>query len=207
MTIGDRGERKYSQDLGVHNGTVLRLTLDGKPAAGNPFANQAGARPEIWSYGHRNPQGIDFDPVSGKLYSCEFGPRGGDELTLVQPKLNYGWPVITYGREYWGGSIGPSFKDGMEQPVKHWTPSISPSGMAFYNGDKIKAWKGNLFIAALGNRHVRRIVMSGGKVQREEILFADLSERVRQVKQSPDGYLYFSTDSGKIFRVASRGRS
>ena len=201
MTIGGRGERDLAQDLSHHHGTILRLTMDGKAAPGNPYENDAQALPEIWSFGHRNPQGIDIDPVSGEIYSIEFGPRGGDELNHIKKATNYGWPVITYGKEYWGPSIGETHKEGMEQPIKHWTPSISPSGMAFYTSDNIAAWKNNLFVAALGEEHLRRLEMQDGKVVAEEVLFADLGERIRHVRTGPDGWLYFATDSGKLMRV------
>ncbi len=202
MTIGDRAERDDAQDLSYHNGKILRLTLEGKAAAGNPFENTSGALPEIWSYGHRNPQGIDLDPVTGEIYSCEFGPRGGDELNRVERGKNYGWPIITYGREYWGPSIGETQHPKMEQPVAYWVPSISPSGMAFYQGDKIPQWKNNLFLANLSSTHLRRLVLKQNKVVEQEVLFEDLRERIRHTRSGPDGYLYFSTDSGKIIRVA-----
>ncbi len=202
MTIGDRGERDYAQDLSYHNGKILRLDLEGKAAVGNPFETTPNALPEIWSYGHRNPQGIDFDPVTGEIYSCEFGPRGGDELNLVKISKNYGWPVITYGREYWGPKIGQTHHPKMEQPVAYWVPSISPSGMAFYQGDKIPQWKNNLFLGNLSSTHLRRLVLENSKVVKQEILFADLKERIRHTRSGPDGYLYFSTDSGKIIQVS-----
>jgi glucose/arabinose dehydrogenase len=202
MTVGDRGERDKAQDLSRHNGKILRLNLDGTAASGNPFSENGQALPEIWSLGHRNPQGIAVDRTTGELFSVEFGPRGGDELNRIQPGKNYGWPVITYGREYYGPSIGDTHKEGMEQPVVFWVPSISPSGMAFYTGNKIKGWQNNLFIAALGARHLRRLVINQGQVVEQESLFEDLNERVRQVRTGKDGYLYFSTDSGKLFRVA-----
>lgn len=201
MTIGDRGKRKHAQNLSYHNGKIIRLTMDGKPALGNPFENKKDALPEIWSLGHRNPQGIDLDPVTGELYSIEFGPRGGDELNIIKKSANYGWPVITYGKEYWGPSIGDTHKKGMEQPVIYWTPSISPSGMVFYNSDKYPPWKNSLFLAALGSQHLRRLEINKGKVTSEEILFSENKERVRHVRISPDGWLYYSTDSGKLKRV------
>lgn len=202
MTIGDRGERDYAQDLSYHNGKILRLDLEGKAATGNPFENTPEALPEIWSYGHRNPQGIDLDPVTGEIYSCEFGPRGGDELNLITRGKNYGWPVITYGREYWGFSIGDTHHPEMEQPVAHWVPSISPSGIAFYRGDKIPQWKNNLFLANLSSTHLRRLLLENNKVVEQEVLFEDLSERIRHTRSGPDGYLYFSTDSGKLVQVS-----
>ncbi len=201
ITIGDRGERKYAQDLSYHNGKLLRLNLDGSIPVDNPYVKNQKVLDEIWSYGHRNSQGLDFDPVSKKLFSVEFGPRGGDELNLISPKKNYGWPIITYGKEYYGLKIGQKKKTGMEQPVFYWVPSISPSGMGFYTGNKIKKWKNNLFIANLSSRHLRRLVLKNQKVVSEEKLFTKLDERIRHVDTSPDGYLYFSTDSGKLFKV------
>ncbi len=201
MTVGDRGKRELAQSLNYHNGSILKLTLDGKPAKDNPYVKTKNALPEIWSYGHRNPQGIDVDPVTQAIYSIEFGPRGGDELNLITKKSNYGWPIITYGKEYWGPSIGGTHKKGMKQPVEQWTPSISPSGMVFYRGNKIKAWAGNLFLACLGARQLRRVVLDNNKVIRQEKLFEGLNERIRQVRQSLDGELYFSTDSGKLYKV------
>lgn len=203
MTIGDRGEREYAQDLSYHNGKILRLDLNGKPAKGNPFESKTNALPEIWSYGHRNPQGIDLDPVSNLIYSCEFGPRGGDELNLINPSVNYGWPEITYGREYWGSKIGTTHNPNMEQPIVHWVPSISPSGMAFYRGDKLPQWKNNLFLAALGSTHLRRLVIKDQKVVEQETLFENLDERLRHVRSAPDGFLYFSTDGGRLYRVTA----
>lgn len=201
MTIGDRGDRDYSQDLKHHNGKILRLTLEGKTAPGNPFLGKEAALPEIWSYGHRNPQGIAINPNDGQIYSCEFGPKGGDELNYISKGKNYGWPIITYGREYWGPKIGETHKNGMEQPLIYWTPSISPSGMNFYTGNKIREWNGNLFLANLSSRHLRRLVLKGKKILKEEVLFKELEERVRHVANGPDGHLYFSTDSGKLYKV------
>lgn len=204
MTIGERGERKYAQNLAYHNGKILRLTYDGKAAKGNPFTAVANALPEIWSYGHRNPQGIDINPVDNKIYSVEFGPRGGDELNLIAKGNNYGWPVITYGHEYHGPKIGTTHKEGMQQPLVYWTPSISPSGMVFYRGDKIPQWKNNIFVAALGSTHLRRLVLKNGRVTLQQVLLNDLGERFRHVRNSPDGYLYFCTDSGKIIKISPR---
>lgn len=204
VTIGDRGERKYAQDLSKHNGSIVRLHLDGSIPKDNPFGKKNQLK-SIWSWGHRNPQGIDFDPVSRELFSCEFGPRGGDEFNHIKKALNYGWPVITYGKEYWGPSIGDTHKKGMEQPVVHWSPSISPSGMVFYRGDKVSEWKGNVFLANLGSRHLRRLVLSQEqgkfKVTKQESLLSSLKERIRHVANGKDGHLYISTDSGKIIKV------
>lgn len=204
MTVGDRGNRKYAQNLSYHNGKVLRLTEEGRPAPGNPYLDNPKALPEIWSLGHRNPQGIDLDPVSKEIYSIEFGPRGGDELNLIGKKKNYGWPVITYGKEYWGPRIGTTHKKGMEQPIVHWVPSISPSGMAFYKGNKLSFWKNNLFVACLAGAHLRRLKILNGKVIEQEKLFSDLNDRIRHVRTGLDGWLYFSTDSGKIYRVEKK---
>jgi aldose sugar dehydrogenase len=192
MGVGDRGERDLAQNKSLHNGSILRLTMDGKPT--------------LWSYGHRNPQGIDIDPVTGNLYNCEFGPRGGDELNHVKKDKNYGWPIITYGSEYWGPKIGATHSDGMEQPIMYWTPSISPSGMAFYTGNKNKKWKNNLFLANLSSRHLRRLVLKDNKVIKQEVLLKDLKERIRHVRNGADGHLYVSTDSGKIIRVSLKKR-
>ncbi|WP_419173267.1 PQQ-dependent sugar dehydrogenase [Halobacteriovorax sp.] len=200
MTVGDRGERDYAQKLNYHNGKILRLNLDGTPAKGNPFEKTKGALKEIWSYGHRNPQGIFMD-ANKRIFSCEFGPRGGDELNLIKPGLNYGWPIITYGKEYWGPSIGEEKKAGMEQPIVYWTPSISPSGMTIYNGKKYKDWKGNVLLAALGSEHLRRLVLEGEKVVKQEVYLEDLDERMRQIRVSPAGEIYLTTDSGKILKV------
>ncbi len=188
LTVGDRNERDKAQDLKFHNGKIIKL--DKK--------NQA----EIWSYGHRNPQGIGIHPASGDLYEVEFGPRGGDEVNLIEKGKNYGWPVITYGREYSGPKIGEgTAKAGMEQPIIHWTPSISPSGMAFYQGDKFPQWKNHLFLACLSGLHLRRLQIDQRKVVSEEKLLADKSWRIRQVRSGPDGYLYISTDAGNLVRL------
>ena len=158
MTIGDRGERELAQNVSFHNGKILRLNFDGTAATNNPFVSNKKALPEIWSLGHRNPQGITKGFNSNKLYSVEFGPRGGDELNLIKKGVNYGWPIITYGKEYWGPSIGQKSKKGLEQPIKYWVPSISPSGMDFYRGKKLSKWTGSLFIANLSSKHLRRLV-------------------------------------------------
>lgn len=195
LSIGDRGVRDQAQKLSSHNGSVLRMKLDGSAYPGNPFKDS----PFIFSYGHRNPQGMDS--IDGKLYVAEMGPRGGDELNLVEKAKNYGWPEITYGSEYWGPKIGKEKKAGMEQPLVYWTPSISPSGMAFYTGDKLKALKGKLFIGCLSGSQVRQIELVNGKVKSQKALFEDKNERFRDVLNGIDGHLYLSTDSGKIFRV------
>jgi len=188
MSVGERGKRHKSQSLKSHHGKILRMNLDGSDF-------------KIWTFGHRNPQGIFFDRKSKRLWSSEFGPRGGDEVNLIVEGKNYGWPVITYGAEYYGPKIGSTHKVGMEQPIVHYTPSISPSAMTIYEGDKLKGFKGNMFLAALGSEFLQRIVLKGTKVVKQERLLEDLEERFRMVRTGPDGGLYFSTDSGKIFSL------
>lgn len=202
MTIGERGERKYAQSLKHHNGKILRLNLDGSPYKANPFAKEGLA--EIYTLGHRNPQGIAIAPNGIDLYSCEFGPKGGDEVNWIKVKNNYGWPVITYGREYWGPKIGTTHKEGYQQPLVYWSPSISPSGMNFYSGNKIAEWHNDLFLAALGSRHLRRLRVKDHKIMFQEKLYEELNERIRQVNTGKDGYLYFSTDSGKIYKISEK---
>lgn len=200
MSIGDRGSRETAQDLTLHSGKILRLTLEGKPAPENPFVERGGL-PEIWSLGHRNPQGLFWDEVRKKLFSCEFGPRGGDELNIVEAGKNYGWPEITYGKEYWGPTIGQKSKPGMEQPIVYWVPSISPSGMMVYRGSRYKEWNGHILMAGLGSRHLRRLVLQDNLVTHQESLLSELDERIRMVRQGPDSHIYFSTDSGRLYRL------
>jgi glucose/arabinose dehydrogenase len=193
-----------AQRLDNHLGKVVRLTPDGAPAPGNPYLGRAGARPEIWSYGHRNPQGGTLGP-DGQLWMHEHGPQGGDEINLPQPGRNYGWPVITHGEQYGGGPIGEGLtaKSGMEQPLHHWTPSIAPSGMAFLTSDRYgPQWRGSLFIGSLKFNQLWRLEMAGTRVVREERLDG-VGERVRDVRQGPDGLLYLLTDSpqGRLLRV------
>ena len=184
---------------------MYKITKDGQPAPGNPFLNQADTKPEIYSYGHRNPQSLDINPITGDLWEAEFGPRGGDELNLIKPGKNYGWPVITYGIEYDGNKIGDSIqqKEGMEQPVYYWDPVISPSGMVFYTSDSILEWKNNLFIACLSSLHINRLVIENNKVVGEESLLLDKKERFRDVCQS-NGKLYAVTDGGILFRISKK---
>jgi len=197
MTVGERGRRDLAQDLKRHNGKILRLTHDGKPAG----AGLPGALPEIWSWGHRNPQGLALRPGTKQLWSDEFGPRGGDELNLVRSGANYGWPVITYGREYYGPKIGTTAKDGLEQPVAHWTPVISPSAMAFYDGEAFPQWRGSLFLACLSGQQLRRVVLNGNAAGEQEALLENPGWRFRNVRSGPDGLLYFSTDGGVLGRI------
>ena len=205
VTLGDRFElMKEAQNPANHIGKIVRITPDGAPAPGNP--NLPGWDPKVWSIGHRNIQGAALNPQTGQLWEVEHGPRGGDELDIALPGRNYGWPVIGYGRHYSGAKIGVGTeKDGMEQPVYYWDPSIAVSGLAFYTGDLFPAWKGNLFTGALAGEHLHRLVLEGEKVVAHEKLLADLGERerIRDVRQGPDGALWLLTDSpnGKVLRV------
>lgn len=204
ITSGDRGSPDRSQDLNDMAGTVLRLEADGQIPADNPFVGQDGVRPEIFSYGHRNPQGLARRPGTDQIWAVEHGPRGGDELNLVTAGTNYGWPVITYGRSYAGFSIGEGTeKEGMAQPAKYWVPSISPSGLAFYDGAAFPQWQGNLFLGALSGEALVRLELEGDKVVNEERLLENLGERIRDVRQGPDGFLYLLTDGGggKLLRL------
>ncbi|HEY0653635.1 MAG TPA: PQQ-dependent sugar dehydrogenase [Chryseosolibacter sp.] len=206
LSTGERSDletRPQAQDLNSGLGKVIRITTDGKPVAGNPFEGKSGARPELYSYGHRNVQGIAFHPATGDLWETEFGPRGGDELNRVEAGKNYGWPVITYGIEYSGKNIGDSIqsKEGMEQPVYYWDPVISPSGITFYNSDVIPEWKNNLFIACLSGMHICRVVIENNKVVGEERLLAQEEQRFRDVTQGKDGALYAITDQGRLYKI------
>ena len=206
LAMGDRYSRMQdAQRLDNHIGKIVRLTKDGAAAPGNPFAQRAGALPEIWSYGHRNSQGAALAP-DGRFWMHEHGPQGGDELNLPEAGRNYGWPVITYGENYGGGKIGEGItaRQGMEQPLHYWVPSIAPSGMVFLAGDRYGGdWKGNLFLGSLKFSYLARLEMADGKVLREHRLFQGVG-RVRDVRQGPDGLLYLLTDSsdGKLLRVA-----
>jgi len=202
--IGDRGERENAQDLKNHSGAIMRLNLDGSLPADNPVLTNTDLLPEVWSIGHRNPQGMAYDADNKRLWSIEHGPRGGDEINLIKKGANYGWPVISYGKEYWGPiAVGEgTHRDGMEQPVKVYIPSIAPGSLLLYSGDAYPKWKGDLFAGALKLRHINRIVLSKeGEVLKEERLLEELNERIRALTQDPIGNIYFSTDSGKIFRL------
>ncbi len=204
MSIGDRGVRLNAQNRKNHSGSVLRLNLDGSVPNDNPFINSSNILPHIYSYGHRNPQGLFFDKKRQQLFSSEHGPRGGDEINQIIKGVNYGWPVISYGKEYWSPlSVGEgTHKKGMKQPLKVYIPSIAPSSLIVYDGDIFSSWKGNLFIGALKMRHLNRIVLDkNNQVIKEERLLEDLGERIRQVIQSPRGNIYFSTDSGAIYKI------
>jgi glucose/arabinose dehydrogenase len=204
ITVGDRGDMDRAQKLDDHAGSVLRLHDDGRVPADNPYLGQKNIRPEIYSHGHRNPQGMTLHPDSGAVWLHEHGARGGDEINIVRPGLNYGWPVITHGVDYTYLPIGiGTHKEGMEQPLHHWTPSIAPSGMAFYTGDVFPHWRGNLFVGALVRTHLARLVLDGEKVVAEEQLLTTLGRRIRDVRQGPDGRLWLLTDHdpGQLLRL------
>lgn len=195
LGLGDRGQRQRAQDLTDPNGSLLRLTDEGIAPVDNPFVGRDDAADTIYSYGHRNIQGLTVHPQTGRIWLHEHGPQGGDELNLPEPERNYGWPAITYGEEYGGGSIGPTHQAGMEQPIHYWTPSIAPSGMSFYTGDAFPGWKGSLFIGALAGRHLVRLSLDGNRVVAEERLLAAREQRIRAVEQGPDGFLYLLIDA------------
>ncbi len=204
FTVGDRGVRPNGQDLSTHAGAVLRVNLDGSVPPDNPFVGRSGVLAEIWSYGHRNPQGIAYDEQTGRLWIIEHGPRGGDEINLVAPGRNYGWPVISYGKEYWGPlAVGEGTeKAGMENPVKVYIPSIAPASLLLYSGKAFPGWRGNLLSGALKLTHLNRVVIDEqGKAVAEERLLEELGERIRALAESPEGWLYLSTDSGRILRL------
>lgn len=208
VSVGEKSitsARVQAQQLDSYLGKIVRITTDGKPASGNPFINQAGAKPEIYSYGHRNPDGLDINPATGELWEAEFGPRGGDEINLIRPGKNYGWPVITYGIEYSGEKVGEGIqqKEGMEQPVYYWDPVISPCGICFYNGDAIPEWKNNLFVAALSGKHVDRLVIKDNKVVGEERLLTDKDQRFRDVAYM-NNVLYAISDNGDLYRITKK---
>lgn len=200
--VGDRGHRPNGQNLKTHAGSVLRLNRDGSVPSDNPFVGKLESMPEIWSYGHRNPQGLAWDSQHQRLWEIEHGPRGGDEINLIQKGKNYGWPVISYGKEYWGPvAVGEGTeKPGMQQPVKYYVPSIAPGSLLYYSGNAFPEWKGALFSGALKLRHINIIkINETGRAQSEQRILENLNQRIRALTQSQDGLIYFSTDSGKIF--------
>jgi len=204
ITIGDRAQRERVQDFSINRGQVIRINLDGSIPQDNPYVGRAGYRAEVWSLGHRNPQGAALHPQTGKLWIHEHGAQGGDEINVPEAGKNYGWPVISYGKYYSGKKIGVgTARSGLEQPIYYWDPSIAPSGMAFYTGDRFAKWRGNLFIGALKSRLVVRLVLKGETVVAEERILAELEERIRDVRQGPDGFLYLLTDSdnGRMLRI------
>jgi glucose/arabinose dehydrogenase len=205
FTVGERGVRENAQDLSNHAGAVLRLNRDGSVPPDNPFSDQKNALPEIWSYGHRNPQGIAYDKVHQRLWVIEHGPRGGDEINLIAVGKNYGWPVISYGMEYWGPvPVGEdTAKPGMEQPVKYYVPSIAPGSLLLYSGKAFPQWRGDLFSGALKLQHLNRVAVNdAGKEIKEERLLNELQERLRSLTESPQGWIFVGTDSGKILKIS-----
>lgn len=209
VSTGERSDlatRPKAQLLDNGYGKVIHITPEGKPVDGNPFADVEGALPEIYSYGHRNPQGLAIHPVTGDLWLSEMGPRGGDELNLIKRGRNYGWPVISYGIEYDGNPVGDGItqKEGMEQPVYYWDPVLSPSGMTFYSSGIIPEWKNNLFIGGLSSKHIARLVISNQRVVGEERLLADENQRFRDITEGKDGALYAVTDEGRLYRISKK---
>ncbi|SSW66953.1 PQQ-dependent sugar dehydrogenase [Achromobacter agilis] len=207
ISLGENNQRPTAQELGKLQGKVVRLKADGSVPPDNPFVGQAGARPEIWSYGHRNPQGMALNPWSGELWENEHGPRGGDEINLVRRGKNYGWPLATHGINYSGLPIPEAKGDilpGMEPPLFWWPKSPAISGMAFYDADRFPAWRNSVFIGALANQNLIRLTLDGDRVVSQERLLVDRKNRIRDVRQGPDGYVYVLTDAspGELLRVA-----
>jgi glucose/arabinose dehydrogenase len=201
MTTGDRSDSPpwdVAQKLDNHLGKVIRITPDGKPAPDNPFIGTPGVLPEIWAYGMRSPEGLTFDPKTGRLWQIDHGPRGGDELNIVEKGKNYGWPVVIHGIDYSGAAIGEGItrKAGMVDPVYYWDPVIAPSGLAFYTGDLFPEWKNSLFVGGLRGAMLDRLTIVNDKVVAEEPLLTDLRTRIRDVRVGPDGAVYVLTDSG-----------
>ncbi len=199
ISVGERGESAEAQNPLNHQGTIVRLYDDGRVPDDNPFVGRPGFRPEIWAYGVRSPQGLAFRPGTGELWESEHGPRGGDELNRILPGRNYGWPVITYGVNYDGTPVGEGLTEapGMEQPVHYWVPSIATSGLAFYDGDAFPAWRGSAFVGGLAGTHLARVGLTRPTVPETEQLLRALGQRIRDVRQGPDGLLYVLVDSGQ----------
>jgi glucose/arabinose dehydrogenase len=206
VTLGERNsERARAQTLDSHIGKVVRIERDGSVPADNPFVGRAGAMPEIWSYGHRNIQGAALHPGTGELWTNEHGPKGGDELNRTLAGLNYGWPKVSYGVEYSGATISDSpTAPGIEPPVHHWVPSIATSGLLFYTGDRFLDWRGSAFVGGLKSKQLSRLELDGNRVVREEVLLRDaIDQRIRDVVQGPDGFIYLLTDedNGRLLRI------
>ncbi|MBU2941599.1 PQQ-dependent sugar dehydrogenase [Shimia thalassica] len=203
VTVGERGDRPSAQDLGRHNGSIIRITRTGAVPADNPFVSNAAAQPEIWSYGHRNPQGAALDR-NGNLWAVEHGAKGGDEVNRIRVGRNYGWPVISYGTHYSGAKIGEgTSKSGLEQPKFFWDPSIAPSGLMIYSGKLWPEWRGNMFVGSLKFDFISRL--SGSKLSERERLKSDETARVRDIREAPDGAIWFiAEDKGAIFRISPR---
>jgi glucose/arabinose dehydrogenase len=206
VCIGERSDasiRVQAQSVSSSLGKVIRITTDGQPALGNPMFSGAGALAELYTIGHRNPQGLAVHPITGDIWLGEFGPKAGDEINLLVAGKNYGWPIITYGVEYNGQKVGDGIqqKENMEQPVYYWDPAISPSGMTFYRGKLVPEWENNLFVCALGSTHIARLHIANNKVMGEERLLASESQRFRDITQGVDGALYAVTDAGRLYRI------
>ncbi|KQO20558.1 glucose dehydrogenase [Flavobacterium sp. Leaf82] len=206
ISTGERSvleTRPLAQSVTAGLGKVIRITKDGQPASGNPTFTQTGALPELYSIGHRNPQGLALNPVTNEIWLSEHGPRGGDEINRIKPGANYGWPTITYGIEYSGEKIGAGIQqqDGLEQPVYYWDPVVSPSGMTFYTGNRVPEWQNNLFIGALSGMHIVRLAIKDNKVIGEERLLASEGQRFRDITQGNDGALYAVTDNGRLYKI------
>ena len=203
MTVGDRANKKFAQNLNSHLGKLLRLDENGKAVLNNPFTNLKKAKPEIYTFGHRNPQGLFIHPTSKKIYLQEHGPKGGDEINLIKRGANYGWPIITHGRAYSGFKIGEgSKKAGMEQPIKYWTPSIAPCGLLIYSGKKFPKWKGDFFSGALALTHLNKLKIQKDKVLDEQRLFSSLNFRWRNIIEDSEGFIYASVDQGMILKIS-----
>ena len=201
ITVGDRHVPDNAQNLASHGGKVIRLHEDGRVPDDNPFVDRTDAAPEVWSYGHRNPQGLTVQPDTGMVIEQEHGPTGGDEINIIMRGANYGWPVVTYGENIWGGQKAEgTSKPGMEEPFRYFVPSIAPAGMTFYTGDQFPEWRGNLLNGSLRGKIVR-LTLEGQSVTGEERLFPNSWERIRDVAQGPDGLLYFATEAGRIYRI------
>ena len=204
--LGDRfSERDQAQNPANHLGKIIRIDRDGRPPADNPFARREGTAPEIWSLGHRNIQGAAAHPATGELWQSEHGPQGGDEVNIAEAGHNYGWPLVTYGRNYGSGTVigeeGP--KPGYDQPLRHWVPSVAPSGLAFVTSERYPGWKGSLLMGTLREQKLIRLTLDGRRITGEERLLADLKQRIRDVRQGPDGYVYLVTDGtpGRVLRL------
>ena len=206
ITVGDGFDlREEAQNRGNHFGSIVRVTDSGKVPVDNPFTADDAAQPEIYSYGHRNPQSILFDAPSGRIYATEHGPRGGDELNHIEAGKNYGWPIATFGIDYSGARISPyTAYAGTEQPLVNWAPSIGPSGMTLYRGGRFAGWQGDIFVTSLIDRHIIRIDMEDGQVRGQEVLFGEIEDRPRDIRTGPDGALYVLSegDNGKIWRIS-----
>lgn len=206
VSTGERSvlaTRPLAQSVSAALGKVVRITKDGAPASGNPVISGTGALPELYTLGHRNPQGLALHPVTDEIWLSEHGPRGGDEINRLTSGKNYGWPIITYGIEYGGQKIGEGIqqKEGMEQPVYYWDPVVSPSGMTFYSGERVPEWKNNLFIGALSGKHIVRLAIENNRVVGEERLLANQNQRFRDITQGNDGALYAVTDEGRLYKI------